>query len=105
MKAKNKYGLHGNLTAKTGKGEELAAILLASANVLESFEGCYLYMVSREPNNPDVIWVTECWESPEHHQNSLQLEEVRAAIGKAMPLLDGMPSGGMKLEVLGGGLV
>ncbi|GAA0528798.1 hypothetical protein GCM10009533_30080 [Saccharopolyspora spinosporotrichia] len=34
-------------------------------------------------------WVTEVWKSKEHHTASLELPEVKEAIGKAMPLLTG----------------
>ncbi|MGW3917210.1 hypothetical protein ACWEBX_37820 [Streptomyces sp. NPDC005070] len=36
-----------------------------------------------------TIWVTEVWQSKDHHDASLELPEANAAIGKAMPLLTG----------------
>lgn len=48
------------------------------------------------------MWVTEVWDSKEAHDNSLQDEEVRSLISKAMPLLDGEPERGFELDVIGG---
>ena len=44
----------------------------------------------------------EVWESKEDHDNSLKLPAVRELITQALPLLDGNPTGGTTLEVLGG---
>jgi len=54
---------YGKSVAKDGKGEELAAILLAAAEELGTDPGCELYLVNRETGKPDTIWVTELWRS------------------------------------------
>jgi quinol monooxygenase YgiN len=54
---------YGKLTAKEGRGRELADLLLAAAGRLEAERGCELYLVNRQTNAPDVIWVTELWRS------------------------------------------
>lgn len=41
-------------------------------------------------------------DSKEEHDNSLKLDSVKSLISQAMPLLDGIPSGGQELSVLGG---
>lgn len=96
------YGLFGKLTAKPGKGNELAAILIESANAKPPMKGCLQYLVGRDPDNPDVVLVSEVWETKEDHANSLKLDSVRAAIAKAMPILDGMPEKGVTWQVMGG---
>lgn len=98
----NKYGLHGKLKAKPGKGNELSNILLENLKTGETMPGCHIYIVAKDSENPDHIWVTEVWDSKEAHADSLKLESVRTAITKAMPLLDGMPEKGTITEVLGG---
>lgn len=98
----NKYGLHGSLRAQAGQGKQLARILLEAAQLMGDAPGCHLYMVSKDPEEPDRIWVTEVWDSLADHDRSLQDERVRTLIGRAMPILDGQPEGGRKLEVLGG---
>ena len=52
--------------------------------------GCLSYVVAREPSDEVTIWVTEVWETSEHHMASLQLPQVQAAIGKARPIIAGM---------------
>ena len=98
----NKYGLHGKLKAKTGHGEKLASILLAASKLVVNAKGCKLYIIGKDKNEKDSIWVTEVWETKEDHDNSLKIEGVRALIMQAMPILDGQPQKGQELEILGG---
>ena len=97
-----KYGLHGKLQAKENQGQELANILLEAAALMQSAEGCALYVVSVDQNDPDAVWVTEIWDSKKDHDNSLSIPGVRELIGKAIPLLEGSPQQGQTLEILGG---
>ena len=56
---------------------------------------------SVDPGDPDAIWITEVWESKDHHAASLQLPQVRATIAKAKPIIAGFgPS--TVVEVKGG---
>ena len=68
--------------------DEVVAHLLTSIDGLPA-AGCLSYVVSECPDDDDRIWVTEVWESAEHHAASLQLPETKAAIAAAMPLLTG----------------
>jgi quinol monooxygenase YgiN len=97
-----KYGLHGALRAQPGQGAQLADILLEAARLMQEAKGCQLYLISKDFEEADQIWVTEVWESTAAHDQSLQDERVRALIARAMPLLATPPAGGRKLEVLGG---
>ena len=97
-----KYGLFGTLTAKVGKGDELLAILLEASQLVSKAKGCQIYAVAKEIENQDTIKVFEVWDTQEDHDLSLQDEDVRALIGKAIPLLEGQPSSGIKLEIHGG---
>lgn len=98
----HKYGLHGRLQAKQGHGNALAAILLQASQLVSSAKGCHLYLVSKDAQDPDSVWVTEVWDSKEDHDNSLHLEGVGPLIAQAIPLLAGKPEKGAELEVLGG---
>jgi quinol monooxygenase YgiN len=73
----NKYGLHGKLKATAGNGEKLAAILLKASQLVATAKGCHLYVVSRDKNEQEVVWVTEIWDSKEDHGNSLKVAGVR----------------------------
>lgn len=98
----SKYGLVGKLQARNGKGEELAAILLAAAALMKRVAGCQIYLINQEAGNPDALWVLEVWDSLAAHDTSLDDPKVRELISRALPLLAGRPEGGISLEVLGG---
>ena len=98
----NYFGYFGKLKAKAGKGDELVAILMENAGPETQMPGCLQYLIGKDPENEDIIHVSEVWETKEDHANSLKLESVKAAIAKAMPLLDGMPEKGVEWTVIGG---
>ena len=78
------YGLISQIEAKPGQGSELASILLAGS---KNMPGNAAYLVAIDQTNRDLIWVTEIWDSPEHHKASLALDAVKAAIEKGRPLI------------------
>ena len=82
------YGYLGSLTTRYGHRDEVVDILVSGADGLRA-AGCHLYLVGVSDTDPNVIWVTEVWESKEHHDASLRLPRTQAAIAKAMPLLTG----------------
>ncbi len=92
------YGLIGNMKAVVGKRDELAALLLDGTR---DMPGCLSYVIARDPQDADGLWITEAWESREHHQASLTLPAVQAAIAKGRPLIAGF---GQRIETepLGG---
>ncbi|MEP7290433.1 MAG: putative quinol monooxygenase [Chloroflexota bacterium] len=83
------YGLHGKMRAVPGKRDELIAHLLDAAKLMPEVEGCYLYVISSAPDDPDGLWVTEVWRSPADHQASLALPVVQSLITSARPLIAG----------------
>jgi quinol monooxygenase YgiN len=95
------FGLHGKITATEGNGDALAALLMEAAAGLEAVAGCLLYLVSRDPENPDAVWVTEVWTDRSEHAASLQLESVQAQIARALPIVAAPPEG-RELRPLGG---
>lgn len=94
------YGMFGKFTAQPGKRDDLIAVLLQAADALRANEGCLHYVVGTT-DEPDAIWVTEAWTDKAAHDASLEPEEVRATIARAMPLIAGM-SDRTELEILGG---
>lgn len=99
---KKKYGLQGALQAKKGKGKDLVGILLEAAEAVATAKGCQIYVVGQDTADEDLIWVTEVWDTKKDHQNSLKIEEVKALIARAIPLLERMPEKGLETVVLGG---
>lgn len=80
------YGLIGRIRATDGGRDRLAEILISG---LAEMPGCLSYVVARDPDDVDVLWVTEVWASKEDHAASLQLPGVRAAIAEGRPLIAG----------------
>ncbi|MCH8495674.1 MAG: antibiotic biosynthesis monooxygenase [Balneolales bacterium] len=98
----SKYLLHGKLTAKQGHRDDLAAILIDASKLVSTAKGCNLYVIGKDETDSNSVYITEIWNSKEDHDNSLKVDGVRELIMKAMPLLDGQPSKGQEIEVLGG---
>jgi len=96
------YLLHGKMNAKAGKSDELIDILLQASKFVSTTKGCKLYVVGKDEQEKEAVYVTEIWESKEDHDLSLKIPEVRELIMRAMPILDGAPTKGQELELLGG---
>ena len=94
------YGYIGSMRTRPGKRDEVVAILLSGAADLEAL-GCRSYVVGLDTEDPDMIVVTEVWESKEHHDASLRLPEAKEAVASAMPLLTGEFTS-RELSVVGG---
>ncbi|MEV4812806.1 putative quinol monooxygenase [Micromonospora avicenniae] len=94
------YGYFNSMRTSPGHRDEVVAILLEGADGLRA-AGCRLYAVGVAEDDPDLIRVSELWDSKEHHDRSLQLPEAKAAIARAMPLLTG-EFAGQEMTVVGG---
>ena len=92
------YGLIGKMTAKPGQRDALIAAILGDGY---SMPGCLSYVVAKDAEDPDGIWITEVWDSEASHAASLALPQVKAAIAKARPLFAGMDKG-VTTEPVGG---
>ena len=84
-----------------GKRDELAAILAG----IGSMPGCLSYVVAKDPAEPDVLWVTEVWETKQAHAESLTLSTVQDVIAEGRPFIAGFgtrietePVGGIGLD-------
>ena len=80
------YGLIGKILAQPGKRDELATILVEG---VAGMPGCLSYIVARDSEDADSLWVTEVWDSADSHQASLSLPSVQAAIQAGRPLIAG----------------
>jgi quinol monooxygenase YgiN len=96
------YGLIGSMTATPGQRDVLASYLLEG---LRDMPGNLSYIVAKDPENPDKLWITEVWDGADSHKESLKLPSVQAAITKARPIIAGMgdrqetiPVGGVGLK-------
>jgi quinol monooxygenase YgiN len=78
------FGLISKIKSTVDQRDALIAILIEGTSAMP---GCLSYVVARDSAELDAIWVTETWESREHHQASLSLPSVQQAIAKGRPLI------------------
>lgn len=95
------YGLIGKMRAAPGQRDALIPIMIEGAKAMP---GCLSYIVAKDGDDADAIWITEVWESEAAHDASLQLPSVQAAIAKAQGMVAGMDTGVVTVPVGGVGL-
>lgn len=95
------FGLIGKFRAQPGRRDALIELMLGSAG---DMPGCVSYVVARDPADEDGVWVTEVWHDAESHRASLEIPAVRAAVGKAMPLIASFESSVVTEPVGGTGI-
>jgi quinol monooxygenase YgiN len=78
------YGLIVRMTIAEGKRGEMVRILSESAAAMP---GCFSYVVAEDAADPNVLWVTEVWDSAASHQASLSLPAVQNAIPRAKEIV------------------
>jgi len=91
---------YGKAVARKGQGAELARILVAAADAMSDDPGCELYLVNRQADDEDVIWVTELWRSQADLDASLERIRGSADVAAAMALVEDWQM--IELELLGG---
>jgi quinol monooxygenase YgiN/mannose-6-phosphate isomerase-like protein (cupin superfamily) len=96
----NQVARYGTSTAHPGQGEELARHLLAAAAELESEPGCELYLVNRQRDAPDTIWITELWRSQADLDASVQKIKDSPEVAAVLKLVERWEM--VELELLGG---
>ena len=91
---------YGRSIARSGRGEELARHLLAAAAELEHDPGCELYLVNRQRDDPDTIWVTELWRSQADLDASVERITDSPKVAEVRQLVERWEM--VELELLGG---
>lgn len=97
-------GRYVKFTARAGRGDALADLMLDVAGSLQGTDGCELYAINRAADRSDVVWVTELWRDQEAVDASLaalQTDAGRARLGEVMALVQGPPER-IDLQPLGG---
>ena len=95
------YGLIGKILATPGKRDALIDILLQGTTTMP---GCRSYIIARDPEDAQGIWVTEVWDSEASHKASLTLPSVQQAIAQGKPLIAGFSERRVTQPVGGHGL-
>ncbi len=80
------YGLIGKIKTKPGRRDAFAALLVQAT---QAMPGCLSYVVAADATDADALWITEVWDSAEHHKASLELPAVRAALVAGRPMIAG----------------
>ena len=83
-----RYGYIGSMKVQPGHRDAVVKVLTSGADGLRA-AGCHLYAVSVAVDDDVTIWVTEVWETKQHHDDSLKLPETQAAIAQVRPVLTG----------------
>ncbi len=96
------FGIIGKMLVIDGQRDALAEILLAGT---KDMPGCLSYVIAKDAEDSNALWITEVWESKAAHEASLSLESVQQAIGKGRPLIAGfgeryetLPVGGQGID-------
>ncbi len=97
-----KYGLSVKFKSTEHNGEKLSSILLKASELASTAQGCQLYLVSLDIDEPDTVWTTEIWDSKEDYDNSLKVMGVKELISQATPLLAAPPEICKEIKILGG---
>lgn len=95
------YGMIGKITATPGRRDALIALLTGGT---ADMPGCISYVVAEDRANVDTIWVTEIWTTRQHHEDSLKLPAVQAAIAKGRPMIAGFETSALTRPVGGHGM-
>ena len=83
-----RFGMNGKLTARQGHREQLIQVLMEAADLLRDADGCELYVIQRDLDDAQVVWVTEVWRSQAQQEGSLELPGVRPVIDRAVPMIE-----------------
>lgn len=95
------YGRISMIVAVEGGRDELSEILLDGS---ADMPGCLSYVVARDAEDEDALWVTEVWESEAAHREALSLPSVQDAVKRGRPLIDSFGDRTVTLPVGGAGL-
>lgn len=94
------YSYMGTMRVKPGYRDEVVALMLRDQSALAEI-GCRSYLVGVNDEDPDLVYVSEVWDSKQAHDDSLKLESVKAVIATVMPMLTG-EFDGHEFTVVGG---
>lgn len=95
------YGLIVKLTVLPGRREEMIGILKESA---ANLQGCFSYVVAKDANDENTVWVTEVWDSMASHDRSLSLPSVQSVIPRAKAIVSSSNKIAVTSPVWGAGL-
>ena len=96
-----RFAQHTKLVATEGNSDRLARKFLESAEIQRENPACELMIVSRSPEEDDVVFLTEVWSSESEWDNA-RSSPVIAEWAREMPSLVAEPPQSVRLDPLGG---
>ena len=75
------YGLIAKIKTTDGKRDELISILMEGTS---DMPGCIQYVIAKDTDDTNAIWVTEVWDTQENHQKSLSPPPMQDAIAQGI---------------------
>ena len=97
----SKYACYVKFTARPGQRDALVALLLEAAAQVDAAPGCHIYLINTVHEDPNVVWVTELWDSQADAEAQLRQEGARERIQQVIALLACSPDRTI-LEPVGG---
>lgn len=98
------HSVYTRFMALPRKGNALIGILMKAHDIVSDADGCRLYIINQDEENPDHIWVTELWDTQEDHAISLTLDGCKELIAEATHLLASPPEQIIMKAVAGKGV-
>jgi quinol monooxygenase YgiN len=83
------------LQSKAGKEDEMAAALTAGSPETHAEDGCLVYAMHQNVEDPSKFAIVESWASQAHLETHLALPKVQEMIGTLDGLADGPPNFGI----------
>jgi quinol monooxygenase YgiN len=81
------YGLIVKLTSAPGRRPDL--ITLMGGEDSHTIPGCLSFIVAEDATHPDILWITEVWESQAAHEASLKAPAINHNLKDADTLIVG----------------
>lgn len=94
-------GFYTKFTTEASNRDALANILQQAASAMLEIEECKAYIVGKDAQDAEALWVTEIWTTASAHANALALEGAKQLIAQALPLLTQKPEQ-IRLDALSG---
>jgi quinol monooxygenase YgiN len=95
------WGMVAKITLLPGKRDEMLQILEESA---AHMQGCLSYVVAKDANDENTVWVTEVWDKMASHDASLSLPAVKNAVPRAKAIVSNFERIAITTPVWGVGL-
>ena len=96
-----RFAQHTRLAAVPGKGSDLVAKFLESAEIQRDNPDCEVMLVSTAPDVTDVVYLTEVWSSEDAWERARSSAPIQAWAASMPSLVSGPPES-VPLVVAGG---